>query len=458
MCKNISFFFIMIVIFILVSCSTINSNQNAQVNQPRASNENILESTNKLRTDYNNFKGLSMDEDNIKLKIDGNTLNLNLPIYLDKNRYYISLNELIEKLNGEIEKVNNSLNIVLNNTKYFVDLDTNTVKCPTYKFSLKRVLLNSDEMYYMNFSDFSHMLNLYTRWDKDNKVINCKIDGFKNTEVKPYKSTINQIGLIRFEDVGLSSQPYSKEYFEKLRIITNYMYQRKIPYHIAWIPRYVIPSQGIDNDPLTKNNFEMAEMVYTLDYFTSHNGIIGIHGYTHQCGNTESGTGFEFGKFDTSDSNFEEKIQKAIKTASYLDIPINFFEVPHYEITPSQNKIAEKYFKILYYPFNDYGRDKSDLTKPQLSPYNKTSYYISTPLDYIPVGQEEAALAKLHSTASEAKMGSVFFHPLLESNYISLTEDNNTAPTFTYAENSTLKRLIDILEEKGFKMISVADI
>ncbi len=132
--------------------------------------------------------------------------------------------------------------------------------------------------------------------------------------------------------------------------------------------------------------------------------------------------------------------------------------MPHYEITPSQNKIAEKYFKILYYPFNDYGRDKADLTKPQLSPYNKTSYYISTPLDYIPVGQEEAALAKLHKITSEAKMGSVFFHPLLESNYISLTEDNNTAPTFTYAKNSTLKRLIDILEEKGFKMISVADI
>lgn len=458
MCKKISFFFIMIVIFILVSCSTTNSNQNAQVNQPQASNENMSDSTNKLRTDYNNFKGLGMDEDNIKLKIDGNTLNLKLPIYLDKNRYYISLNEFIEKLNGKIEKVNNSLSIVFDNTKYFIDLNTNTVKCPAYKFSLKKTLLTSDEMYYMNFSDFSHMLNLYTRWDKDNKVINCKIDGFKNTGVKPYKSTIDQIGLIRFEDVGLSSQPYSKEYFEKLRIITNYMYQRKIPYHIAWIPRYVIPNQGIDNDPLTNNNFEMAEMVYTLDYFTSHNGIIGLHGYTHQCNNTESGTGFEFGKFDPSDSSFEEKIQKAIQTASHLDIPINFFEAPHYEITPSQNKIAEKYFKILYYPFNDYGKDKADLTKPQFSPYNKSSYYISTPLDYIPLGKEDIALTKIYKNNNTDKMGSVFFHPLLESSFISLTEDKNSAPIFAYAENSTLKRLIGILEQKGFKMISVTDI
>lgn len=458
MIKKLFLFFIIIIIFILASCSTKNSRQNAQIKQPQGSNEISSKSSNTLRTDYNTFKGLDMDEDNIKFKIDGNSLSLQLPIYLNKNRYYISLNEFIEKLNGEIEKDNNSLNIVFNNTKYYIDLDTNTITCPKYKFSLKKALLKSDEMYYINFSDFSHMLNLYTRWDKDNKIINCKINGFKNTEIKPYKSTINQIGLIRLEDIGLNSQPYSKEYFEKLRIIANYMYEKQIPYHIAWIPRYVIPNQKIDNDPLTKNNFEMAEMVYSLDYFTSHNGIIGLHGYTHQCGNAESGIGFEFGKFDSSDSNFEEKIQKAIKTASYLDIPISFFEAPHYEITPSQNKIAEKYFKILYYPFNDYGRDKADLTKPQLSPYNKSSYYISTPLDYIPLGKEDIALTKIYKNNNTDKMGSVFFHPLLENSFILLTEEKNSAPKFIYTENSTLKRLIDILEKKGFKMISVTDI
>ncbi|MDR3596024.1 DUF2334 domain-containing protein [Clostridium sp.] len=458
MIKKFLSIFIMIIIFVLVSCSAKNSIKNIEVEQPKAYDTIPTRSSNKLEVDYTNFKGLNLVEDEIKFKIDGNSLNLNLPIYLDKNRYYISLNELIEKLNGEIEKVDNSLNIVINNNIYCINFDNNTVTCPNYKFPLKKALLNSDDMYYINFSDFSHMLNLYTRWDKDNKIIDCKIDGFKNTNLTPYKSTINQIGLIRFEDVGVTSQAYSKDYFEKLRIIAHYMYEKKIPYHIAWIPRYVIPNQGVDNDPLTKNNFELAEMVYSLDYFTSHNGLIGLHGYTHQCGNTESGAGFEFGKFDPSDTNFEEKIQKAIKTASYLDIPIKFFEVPHYEITPSQNKIAEKYFKILYYPFNDYGRDKADLTKPQLSPYNKASYYISTPLDYIPVDQEEVTLDKLRNNANEAKMGSVFFHPSLEDNYISLTQDNDTSPTFYYVKDSTLKKLIGILEERGFKMISVADI
>lgn len=136
---------------------------------------------------------------------------------------------------------------------------------------------------------------------------------------------------------------------------------------------------------------------------------------------------------------------------------IDFFKAPHYSITSEQNKIAEEYFKILYYPFNDYGLNKADLTKPQLSPYNKASYYISTPLDYIPQGQEDNSLAKLKNVNIN-NMGSVFFHPNLESKYINLTEDTSGVPTFTYDDNSTLKKLIGILEEKGFKMIKVTDI
>lgn len=168
------------------------------------------------------------------------------------------------------------------------------------------------------------MLNLYTRWNKKTKTINCKTNNLANSNINPYKSKIKQIGLIRLEDVGLNSEYYSQEYFERLRIIADYMNQKKIPYHIAWIPRNVIPNNKVDDDPLTENNFQVAEMVYTLDYFHNHNGIIGLHGYTHQCGTSESGAGFEFGKYEPSADIFREKIEKAIETAAYLDIPIDF--------------------------------------------------------------------------------------------------------------------------------------
>lgn len=447
--SRLSFFFIIIFMGIFTSCTSLDASNNI-------SPKNILNEIS-LNSNYDDFNDFNMIKDNVTFKVDSNYLNLKFPIYLDKNRYYICLNEFVNQLNGKIIKTNDSLNISLNNIDYSINLLDNTIHSKLNDFSLKKSLINQNNIYYIGFSDFSHMLNMHTRWDKNKKIINCKTNDLSTTTIIPYKSKIDQIGLIRLEDIGISCQSYDDGYFEKLRIIADYMYQKKIPYHIAWIPRYVIPNYGVDNDPISNNSFEIAEMVYTLDYFNFHNGIIGLHGYTHQCGTSESGAGFEFGRFEPSITVFEEKIKKAMETASYLDIPISFFEAPHYEITPAQNKIAEKYFKILYYPFNDCGPKNADLTKPQLSPYNKSSYYISTPLDYIPEGREEFALNKLKNSDT-ANMGSIFFHPSLENNYISLTEDSNGAPTYTYSENSTLKKLIDILEEKGFRMIKATDL
>lgn len=328
------------------------------------------------------------------------------------------------------------------------------------------------------------MLNLYTRWDKDNKIINCRMNSneilennsfnnhddnynsintkIKNNNIKESKNNTisenkSQIALIRLEDICAIGQNYAKDYFENLRIIGSYLNNKNIPYHIAWIPRYINPSLNIDNDPLSKNTFELAEMVYTLDYLNSHNGIIGLHGYTHQFGEFESGAGFEFGKYEPSTKVFREKIEKAIETARYLDIPIDFFEVPHYEITPEQNKIAEEYFKILYYPFNDYGIDKADLTKPQISPYNGSSLYISTPLDYIAEGREDECLDRIKNSSIE-NMGSVFFHPALDSRFILLSEDENKQPAYSYDENSFLKRLAGILEWKGYRLVEVDEL
>ena len=76
-----------------------------------------------------------MSKDNINFKIDGKTLTLTLPIYLDKNRYYISLNEFTDQLNGKIEKVDTLLNIKINDKDYSINLSSNIVKCPNNSFS-----------------------------------------------------------------------------------------------------------------------------------------------------------------------------------------------------------------------------------------------------------------------------------------------------------------------------------
>lgn len=477
-----------------------NNNDNKiidNINEKNLTYDDLFKDNDLTFIDYSNFKDLDMNKDDIKLKINKQNFNFSLPIYLNKNRYYFPLNEFIHNLKGKLTKNKNLLYINVDNNFYSINLSDNNVKCPNKEFILKKSLLSSNNIYYICFSDLSHMLNLYTRWDKDNKIINCKMNfdkDLKNTTNNISFNTYNknllkhtnsmkistdnlintynkillqnkinidnehkQIGLIRFEDVCLTSQNYDKNYFENLRIIGTYMNEENIPYHIAWIPRYKNPNFKIDNDPLTKNNFEIAEMIYSLDYLKNNNGSIGLHGYTHQIGDNESAAGFEFGKYEPSVTVFKEKLEKAIETAKYLDVPIDFFEVPHYEITPNQNKIAEKYFKILYHPFNDYGANKADLTKPQLSPYNNTSLYISTPLDYIAEGMEEQSLDRIKN-ANPSNMGSVFFHPSLENNFIKLNEDSDGSPSYTYDDNSTLKRLVNILKGKKYKMIKVTEL
>lgn len=468
MIKKILIYFLLFVIILILGCN----NQNLVKSENQELKE-INENINMNSINYDNFKELNLEKDNIILKINGENLESKLPIYIDKNRYYLPLNEIINKLNGEIKKSEHTLYLNIDNMTYSINTLDNDVKCHSDEFTLKENLLTNDNnIYYISFSDFAHMLNLYTRWDKDNKIINCRITSNEildnsnsiNTEIKDNhikenkNSTISenksQIALIRLEDICATGQNYSKYYFENLRIIGSYLYDKNIPYHIAWIPRYINPSLNIDNDPLSNNTFELAEMVYTLDYLKSHNGIIGLHGYTHQFDKFESGAGFEFGRCEPSTKVFREKIEKAIETAKYLDIPIDFFEAPHYEITPEQNKIAEEYFKILYYPFNDYGIDKADLTKPQISPYNGTSLYISTPLDYVAEGKEEECLDRIKNSRID-NMGSVFFHPALDNRFIILSEDENGSPVYSYGGDSFLKRLVGILEGKGYRFAQV---
>ena len=46
----------------------------------------------------NSIPNLDYQKDDINFFIDGNTINFSYPVYLDKNRYYIPLNEIVKCL------------------------------------------------------------------------------------------------------------------------------------------------------------------------------------------------------------------------------------------------------------------------------------------------------------------------------------------------------------------------
>ena len=216
--------------------------------------------------DYNNLKELDMPKDELTLIINGQSLSLSSPVYLDKNRYYLCLNDIVGNLNGTLKKEDNTLILNLLEKSISLDISNNKFKNSDIEEELKEPLIVEGDFYYINFSDLSNILDMYTRWDVNTKTILCKTFGNSMENIKPYTSKIKTLGFLRLEDVDLTTQSYDKDFLDKIRVIGDYLSKRNVPYHIAWIPRYMSPAQNIDIDPRATNNFTNAELVYTLDF------------------------------------------------------------------------------------------------------------------------------------------------------------------------------------------------
>ncbi len=93
------------------------------------------------------------------------------------------------------------------------------------------------------------------------------------------------------------------------------------------------------NDLLKNNNFENVHFINMLDHLINRGAVIGLHGYTHQHNNQISGLGVELKWNVNSNKNKVLKVvESSLKTAKTLNIPIGFFESPHYKADRNQQK------------------------------------------------------------------------------------------------------------------------
>ena len=139
----------------------------------------------------------------------------------------------------------------------------------------------------------------------------------------------------------------------KVKCMANLLYSQGMKFHVSWIPRFKAPADNIDNDLLTNDNITNVGFVNLLDYLINKGGEIGLHGYTHQHDDEKSGYGEELSKdVNNTDSETRAVIENGIDTASALNIPISYYESPHYFDTELQQKVIEDYFQFIYEPFN----------------------------------------------------------------------------------------------------------
>ncbi|MDR3542123.1 MAG: DUF2334 domain-containing protein [Desulfosporosinus sp.] len=382
-----------------------------------------------------------------------------MPIYYEANRYYLPITEIISKLGGKQILKDNSLTLELGTIAQTINLKENTYRAQDQEFHLKKKSLISGGIVYLSMFDFHKLFNLKVDWDTKAKTLGFYYN--RDNTVRQVRPAAGKPALIRFEDVSASNIYALPESLEKLRIVSDYLYQENVPFHIAWVPRYIDPrpSSKADVDISKQYSMENTDFIYTLDYMLDRDGLIGLHGYTHQYGKTVSIEGLEFHapfgngvNIPATEDYAQARINLAKEAAHTLDIPYAFFEAPHYGIFGNQLKVAEKNFDIIY---EDYPGLPSQIVVRKNG--DKTTKYIPTPLNYVDGKNDVNRMINQLKNLSPNVLASFFLAPYLEFDNITLSKDRDGYPSYTYG-TSVLHRLLKVFQEEGYRFAKITEL
>ena len=245
-----------------------------------------------------------------------------------------------------------------------------------------------------------------------------------------------KLALLRLEDVNVHT--YSNP--EKLYKAHRHLMSKDIPYHIAFIERYIDPTQNID-----KPSTDSKKFINFIKYSLISNQVYLIqHGYTHQYGNEISGIGFEFWdsqanspiKFANEDDARAYTTNKindaeAAMIKAELTVP-DIWEFPHYQYSELDNQIINEKYPIRYESIPDVG------FLPFASKINGT-IYIPENLGYLhhdkQIQEKEILLKQL--LTFEDPIASFFWHPWRDVNELKtmtgIIQDNDFKFTSAYS-------------------------
>lgn len=265
--------------------------------------------------------------------------------------------------------------------------------------------------------------------------------------------------LMRLEDIGPGGLYQDEESLEKLIVVTEYLHQEGIPFQVALIPRFVVPSKGYDVS-IADNTPYAQKFVGTIRQMQDLGAVVGIHGYTHQTGNAASGAGFEF--YDQSRSpNVPDTYQYArsrFELAAGLfekaGIKPGFWETPHYTASEKQYQAFEEQTGLLYENRRRNEIDDSYKIYDQAGPGYRGYVTVPTPLGYIGGDVSADKMLKYLDRVKDSQLASFFYHPFREFGFIQKTRDNGVVK-YSYDPNSPLHLLVKAFRQRGYTFVSV---
>ena len=392
----------------------------------------------------------------LKIRFEGEVISLNSPIFIAGNRVYLPISEIAQKLAGQVKSPEGSVLLVkIGNVEVKVDTEKNSYITALGEAKLKKKVLKLGQTYYLSVFDLCKIFNWRTDWDTKNKVLSLFRERGRGVSRTANRGT--KPALIRLEDFVANPMYTKAQNLEKVRVIVDYLYSESIPFHVAWVPRFVDPrpESKADNDISSQNSLTNADFLFTLDYMNDKNGIIGLHGYTHQYGDSVSVKGYEFhntpGDGIPSDTDYaEERMNFALESARRLDIPYGFFEAPHYSISLQQLAVAERKF---LYIFQNYPGTSDVIVNKKVA--GRVVKYVPTPLGYVPGKKDLGKILSRINNPSDIGLASFYLHPFIEFEDIKVIRDKKGYPTYFYSADSALHQLIRAFRANDFKFSTI---
>lgn len=281
--------------------------------------------------------------------------------------------------------------------------------------------------------------------------------------------------LLRLEDIGPGGYYETTEGQIKLRAVADYLYMQNIPFHVAVISRFIDPNR--EYDCTISNPFDAVSVrfVDTLQTLRTRGGSLGMHGYTHQHGQSVSGEGYEFayegclkdcppddspislsGTVHMQRSYAYARFHMGLSAFQAAGLRPDWFETPHYAASTVQRKILEA-CSWLMYENNPLEPSRRQVTSISAASIVGRTYYVPTPLGYVSGEDTNRDVTRIMNEVSDYRqedLASFFYHPFLEFPYIHIRK---YAPPY-YEEQTPLKRLIQHMLTSGRRFVNMQDL